>query len=313
VFDLTTRYMSLDLRNPIVIASSGMVSTLAGIRQCEQAGAGAVVLKSVFEEQHRGSGPAPPGKGAYWEGMEPGRLIREAVRTASIPLLGSLCCTSDPGWSAGAAMLQKAGVRGIELNVPPAVSAEEAAATAGASKGSRTGYGERCVRALRSVRAKTSLPLAVKLSPYVEALPRLVRRLAEKGAAAVALFNRHYRFDVDTETLSIIPAEQMGSQSDYYEPLRWTSLLAGRVGCDLSAAQGISDAEAALKLVLAGATTVQLCSTVMIHGTARITAILRSMGEWMERHGYAEIGRFRGLLSQKKSPSPWEYEETEYR
>lgn len=301
--DLATRYMHVDLRNPVLVGSSGMVSTRAGVRRCEEAGAAGIVLKSLYEDQVTGKTlPDFRSERRLWEGMEPLRFIREAVRTAGIPLFGSLSCAAADAWKRGADQLAKTGVAGIELNVPQKASA--------VSAGLR--YQERCISAVRAVRDAVDLPVAVKLSPYCDQMSRLVGGLAKSGAAAAVFFNRQARFDIDLDSLTIVPADQLAVGSDYHLTLRWVSLFSGRTACDLSASRGIHAPEDALKLLLVGATTVQLCSAVMVHGHGRITEVLQFIIQWIEERGYGAIGDIRGRLSHSKNPNQSEFEELRY-
>jgi dihydroorotate dehydrogenase (fumarate) len=312
VFDLGTRYMRLELRNPVLVASIGLASTLEGLRRCREAGAAAIVLKSLFEDQITGVRNPQRRRepdSLLWDGTAPLSFIKQAKRIIDIPFIGSLSCSSPEGWSRGAALLEKAGVNGIELNVTPRISSSTRALMA---EEKRRGFEEQAVEAVRAAKGSSGLPVAVKLSPYYERIPSLVRHLGDSGADAVVLFNRYRRFDVDIDSLTVSPADQIGSERDFYHPLRWIALLAGRISCDLAASQGIFAAETAIKMLLVGAAVVQLGSAVLVHGVETIGTVIQSMVQWMENHGFTSVSEWRGLLSQQKSRMPGDYERLEY-
>jgi len=341
--DLTTTYMGLTLRNPIVVASSGLTGTLAGVRKCAEAGAGAIVLKSLFEEQiaaETGALGSFDSEGATGEGAEylqgygmalgPRdylRLVREAKQTAGVPVIASLNCFSPRHWADYAEQLQAAGADAIELNVAlmPTQARQE-----GGEVEAR--YGS----ILHAVKAHVAIPVALKVGPFFSAFANLADRLTRdraeappfsvgwcgpdttpgrlvwQGADALVLFNRFYPFDIDLEKLQVGAGSPYSSPEEIHTALRWVSLLAGRVDCDLAAATGIHDGRAVLKQLLAGAAVVQVCSTLYRHGLGQIGRMLEEIEGWMAAHGFTDLAAFRGRLSQARSDRPESYERLQY-
>jgi len=320
VADLSVRYLGLGLRNPLVVAASGLTATGAGVHKAAEAGAGAIVLKSLFEEQLEAE-LAPAGAaidaGAHPEaadflsraGWTEGsadylKLIREAKAAAGpAPIIASVNCRGEAAWVEYAGRIAESGADALELNIAfMPFSASEGGAE----------IEERVLRVVSGVRAATGLPLAVKLGPGYTSLPHLAASLAAAGAGALVLFNRFFRLDIDLETLSLKPGPLRSSGEDYHESLRWISVLYERAGCELAAGTGVHDAEAALKLVLAGASAVQLCSAIYQRGWGAIAEIRQGMESWLERRGEPSLSALRGRLSQTRSEDPERYLRLQY-
>jgi dihydroorotate dehydrogenase (fumarate) len=317
--DLSTTYLGLPLRNPLVVASCSLTKTVDGVRRCAEAGAGAVVLKSLFEEQiladlHGTEVDATP----LWHpealdyvqrmGLELGprsylRLIGDAKRAVEIPVIASLHCISSGLWTNYVRQVTDAGADAIELNISvmPSDPKRDGAAVE-----------KIYTDAVESVTQLASIPVAVKIGPYFSSMARVASELWMRGAKALVLFNRFYQFDIDVERMELTHAYRLSSPQEMTLPLRWISLLSGRIACDLSASTGIHDAAGVAKLILAGATTVQLCSTLYKNGIDRIGAIRDDLERLMEKHGLESIDRMRGTLSQAKSGSPELYERLQY-
>lgn len=318
--DLGARYLGLALANPLVVAASGLTSTVSGLRKAAEAGVGAVVLKSLFEEQlaaelepaaaaleagaHSEAADFLSGAGWIEGASEYLKLIRDAKAAAfGIPVIASVNCRGASAWTSFAARIEEAGADALELNVAfMPVSAEE--------RGSEVE--ERVLGILRSVRAATSLPLAVKLGSSYTNLANLAASLARSGASALVLFNRFYRFDVDLDAIALAPGPLRSSPSDYHESLRWISILYDRVGCDLAAGTGVHDAGAALKLVLAGASAVQLCSALYQRGWGVVREIVSGMGAWLDERGEPSLAGVRGRLCQWRAERPEDYLRIQY-
>lgn len=318
--DLSVRYLGLGLSNPLVVAASGLTASSAGVRKAAEAGAGAVVLKSLFEEQleaevagaaaslEAGAHPEAAdflSRAGWAEGAaEYLALVREAKAAAgAVPVIASVNCRGEPAWAEYAARIAESGADALELNIAfMPVSTEERGAE----------IEERVVRVVSGVRKSTGLPLAVKLGPGYTSLPNLARSLAGAGAGALVLFNRFFRLDIDLDTLAPSPGPQRSSREDYHESLRWISILYDRVGCELASGTGVHDAEAALKLVLAGASTVQLCSAIYQHGWGVIGEIKHDMAAWLEGRGEASLAALRGRLCQWRSGDPDRYLRLQY-
>jgi dihydroorotate dehydrogenase (fumarate) len=317
--ELATTYMGLALRNPFMVASCSLTKTVDGVRRCADAGAGAVVLKSLFEEQiladSHGNGIDT---GILWHpealdyiqrmGLELGpqaylKLIKDAKQAVSIPVIASLHCVSSGLWTNYVRRIADAGADGIELNISVMLSDPRR----------DSGHVEKIyMDALESVAHLTSIPVAVKIGPYFTSVARMASELWKRGAKALVLFNRFYQFDIDLDTMELAPGHSLSSPQEIALPLRWISLLSGRVKCDLAASTGVHDADGAAKLILVGATTVQLCSTLYKNGLGQIGTIRGDLERLMEKHGFKSIEQMRGKLSQVKSDRPELYERLQY-
>jgi len=302
--DLAVTYMGIQLKNPIIVSSSSLTNTVEKIKRCEDSGAGAVVLKSLFEEQieartaeiEEDSWPYPhPEAFDYVRqmGMRLGqdeylKLIKDAKKAVKIPVIASLNCITPKWWNSYAAEIARAGADAIELNiailpVDPKHSAEE--------------IEKAYVRIVEGIRRKVDLPIAAKIGPYFTSLPRITRELRNAGTAALVLFNRFYQLDIDIEKLELTPGYHLSSPDEIYVPLRWIAILSTQVGCELAASTGIHDGSAAIKQLLAGAQVIQICSNLYQKGMGRIKEILEELGSWMDAHGYQKIEEFRGKMS----------------
>jgi dihydroorotate dehydrogenase (fumarate) len=318
--DLRSCYLGIELKNPIVVAASGLTATEPGVRKAVEAGAGAVVLKSLFEEQLRAElGPAAAvlDAGAHPEaeaflarsGWDEGaadylELVHSAKKAArGVPVIASVNCRGASRWAEFAAKLESAGADALELNVAfmPFSTDEKGAAIE-----------ELALEVVRSVRAETRLPLAVKLGQAYSNLANLAQSLGKAGAAGLVLFNRFYSLDIDLETLALKAGAQRSAPTDYHESLRWISILADRVGCDLAAGTGVHDASAALKLTLAGASAVQVCSALYQRGWAVIREIEKGMSDWLDAKGHKGLGEIKGKLAQWRSSKPEDYLRIQY-
>ena len=341
--DLTTTYMDLKLPNPIVVSSSGLTGTLKGVVRCAEAGAGAIVLKSLFEEQIAAETGAlghftdadAPGEGAEYlqsYGMALGprdylRLVREAKQAVTVPVIASLNCVSREHWIDYAVQLAGTGADALELNVALMPTQTHLDGTT---------VEEHYFRILQAVKARVTIPVALKVGPYFSAFTHFSDRLSHdrteapdftvgwfgpsttpgkivwRGADALVLFNRFYPFDIDIERMKTATGSPYSTSAEIHTSLRWISILAGRVGCDLAAATGIHDGRDAVKQLLAGATVVQVCSTLHRNGLGRIGQMLGQIEDWMLTRGYSSLPEFRGRLSQLRSERPASYERLQY-
>jgi len=317
--DLAVTYMGIQLKNPLIVSSSSLTNTVEKIKRCEDSGAGAVVLKSLFEEQieaqtaeiEKDSWPYPhPEAFDYVRqmGMRLGqdeylKLIENAKKAVNIPVIASLNCITPKWWNNYAAEIARAGADAIELNIAilptdPEHSAEEIEKT--------------YVRIVEGVRRKVELPIAAKIGPYFTSLPQITRELRNAGTAALVLFNRFYQLDIDIEKLELTPGYHLSSPDEIYVPLRWIAILSTQVGCELAASTGIHDGSAAIKQLLAGAQVVQICSHLYQKGMGRIKEILEKLSSWMDAHGYQKIEEFRGKMAMEVSEKPEYYERLQY-
>ncbi len=301
--DLKTTYMGLELRNPIIVGSSGLTKSLAGVKQCEEAGAGAVVLKSIFEEQFQIEQNIPAEDiNIYPEALdyirsgglmeyaphELTQMIEQAKKEVNIPVIASINCQTTTLWPRFARQLQDAGADALELNIyylPIDLD----------SPGSD--YERYHLDILREVKNEVTIPVAVKLTPQVTSLPHLSQRLAEAGCNALVLFNWFLVPDIDVHHLR---TKSLKGRGDFHLSLRWMGLLSGRLGCDVASSGGIQTGEDVVKQILAGASAVQVCSVLYQKGLEEIANLLGGLETWMAEQKCPDIESFRGELSFKK-------------
>jgi dihydroorotate dehydrogenase (fumarate) len=341
MINLSTKYMGLDLRNPIIVASSSLTSTLDKIKQCADAGAGAIVLKSLFEEQIHAEGvdlsqysqSLYDAEAADWlqnYNMELGptkylQLIEDAKKAVSIPVIASLNCFSTRWWLNYAKKIEAAGADAIELNFGVIFS-----------DSTKTGkqVEDLYIETIKQVKKRVKVPIALKIGPYFSSFANIAEKLsrgeeeatffvgwsggkrpAEKlwdGVDALVLFNRYYCLDIDIDNMTLKAGNPYSSPEEIHLPLRWISLLSGRVKCDLAATTGVHDGEGAIKQILTGATAVQLCSTLYKNGLPQIGKILNQIEDWMKAHNFSTLDQFRGKLRQLGSENPQRYERLQY-
>jgi dihydroorotate dehydrogenase (fumarate) len=333
--DLTTTYLGLKLSSPLVPSASPLSRSLDNLRRMEDAGAGAIVLYSLFEEQINSESRAldefltagaesNPEALSYFPEASAYRLspegylehIRKAKAAVQIPIIPSLNGVSSGGsavvnkqqrdWIKYARLMQDAGADALELNlyyVPtdPNLHADDI----------ENMYAD----LLTDVRQTVTLPIAMKLGPYFSALPHMARRLADCGANGLVLFNRFYQPDIDLDTLDVVPHLNLSTPEEHQAlrvPLRWIALLYGRIPVDLALTTGVHSAEDALKGVLAGAKVTMMASALLIHGISHLGEVKARMLRWMEAHEYDSIVQMCGSCSQKSVPYPAAFERASY-
>jgi dihydroorotate dehydrogenase (fumarate) len=309
--DLRTSYLGLELRSPLVASSSPLTGSLDGLRRIEAAGAGAVVLPSLFEEELGGeagdpdaaaAGPAEragygAGPAAYLS------LVEQAKATLGIPVIASLNGVTRKGWVRHASRLEQAGADALELNVyyvssSPGLSGAEVEG--------------RYLDVIRSVRRIVGIPLAVKVSPYFSSMANMAGRLVETGANGLVLFNRFYQPDLDVETLEVTPALELSTSVELRLPLRWVAILHRRHAVSLAASTGVHTAADAVKAVLAGADVAMLTSALLRHGPEHLALVEAGLRDWLDRHGHATVAEVRGKLSQRSLQDPSAFERANY-
>jgi dihydroorotate dehydrogenase (fumarate) len=333
--DFSTTYLGLKLDSPLVPSASPLSRTLDNLRRMEDAGAGAVVLYSLFEEQINAESHALdqfltagsesysealsyfPDASAYRLGPE-GYLnyIRQAKAAVNIPIIASLNGVStgagvvvnaqQRNWIKYARLMEEAGAAALELNlyyvpVDTDLTGDQVE--------------DMYANLLVDVRQTVSIPIAMKLSPYFSSLPSMALRLADCGADGLVLFNRFYQPDIDLDTLDVVPHLNLSTPDEHQGllvPLRWIALLYGRVPLDLALTTGVHTAEDALKGVLAGASVVMMASALLTHGISRLSDVRGRMLRWMEAHEYDSIQQMRGSVSQKSVPYPAAFERASY-
>lgn len=317
--DTSVRYLDHELRTPIIVSSSGLTNTVTGIRRAADAGAGAVVLKSLFEEQIESTADAEgaeidlsvhPEAEQYVSQMSMHLgpqsyldLIADAKAAVDIPIIASMNCVTSRWWGDYGRQIEAAGADALELNTSIMPRGESDTAES---------VERRYLRIVDRVRRQVDLPLAVKIGPYFTGLPGFAEQLRKAGATALVLFNRFYQMDIDIEAESLTPGYQFSTPEEIHTSLRWVSILSGTVGCELSASTGVHTGDGVIKQILAGATTVQVCSTLYRNGFSRITEMQNDLTSWMDRKGYASLADFRGKLGQSGSAQPEAYERLQY-
>jgi dihydroorotate dehydrogenase (fumarate) len=319
--DLSTTYLGLELKNPFVPSSSPLSKQLDTARALEDHGAAALVMYSLFEEeieaeegvaqrlqnQDIGHGEAasylpvhddlPGHREKYLEQL---RRLKEALE---IPVIASLNGISPGGWVRHAKALEQAGADALELNVYyVAANIEEDGAA----------VEQRVIETLTQLRKQVRLPLSVKLSPQFSAIGNLVRQIEAAGADGVALFNRFYQPDIDTDDLELDQTLHLSTSADSLLAMRWIAILHGRVGLSLAATGGVHTAEDAIKLLLCGADVTYLCSSLLSAGPGRLDEIHAGVLAWLDEHEYESVAQLKGSLSQKNSPDPGAYERGNY-
>jgi len=319
---LTTNYLGLVLRNPIVASSSPLSHSVDSIRRLEDAGASAVVMYSLFEEQITFDSfyvdhYLRNGTNSYAESLsyfpemnsynawpdEYLNLIRRAKEAVDIPIIGSLNGVSFGGWINHAALIEDAGADALELNVyylPTSVDL--------AGQEVENIY----LDMLREVKRAVTIPLAMKLSPYFSSMANMARRLVDEGANGLVLFNRFYQPDFDLDTLEVAPRLVLSNSHELRLPLRWVAILYGRLLADLAITSGVHTSQDVLKGLMAGAKVTMMASELLQNGVRRIGEILAEVETWMDEHQYASVAQMIGSMSQQHCAEPAAFERANY-
>ncbi|MGD0013204.1 MAG: dihydroorotate dehydrogenase-like protein [Bryobacteraceae bacterium] len=312
--DLTTKYLGLTLKNPVLASASPLTENMENIRKLEQAGAGAVVMHSLFEEQieldsqqlerslrdtsfiSAESVSYFPDMGSYRVGPETYLAhVAQAKAAVRIPIIASLNGVSTGAWIRYAKKIQEAGADALELNIytiptDPAVTAEQV----------EQGYCD----LVRDVKASVQIPVAVKLGPYFTAMVNMAHKLDKAGADGLVLFNRFYQPDFDLEALEIVPSLQLSTSYELLLRLHWVAVLSGRIRPDLAITGGVHTASDVLKAMMAGAQVVMMASAILKQGIGHITTVLEDLQSWMKEHEYESIRQMQGSMSQKSVADP---------
>jgi dihydroorotate dehydrogenase (fumarate) len=317
--NLSTVYMSLELKNPLIVSSCDFTSDIEQIKKCEEEGAGAVVLKSLFEEQIEteteeliGESWLPDHTEAfeYVRGMSMANgpstylnLIKKAKEVTAIPIIASLNCVSSRWWIDYAKQLELSGADALELNISLLPSD---------LKRSSEEIEQIYIEIIEKVIEEINLPVAVKVGPYFTSTARILDIFSKKGIKALVLFNRFYQLDIDIENLTLTGGNPLSSPDEMSNNLRWIALLSGRVSCDFAATTGIYTGIDVIKQILAGAKAVEICSALYKNGLGYIGKILEDIEKWMDEHNYKNIDEFRGKLSKKEEDKTELYERLQY-
>ena len=300
--DLSTTYLGIKLRTPLVPSASPLSEEIDKIKQMEAAGAAAVVLHSLFEEQTETDSTATsPAFRVTPEGYL--KHVEAAKRAVKIPIIASLNCTTLGGWIRYAREITEAGADALELNIYKVPTHLKVTGST-----IEKGY----IDVVRTVKLKSTLPLAVKLSPYFSNFANMAAAFDAVGADALVLFNRFYQPDIDVEKMEVTPNLTLSVPADMRLALNWIGILFGRVGCNFAATSGIYQATDVLKMVMAGADVTMLCSALMRHGIAHIQRIEMEMAAWLEKHGHESLAEIKGLMSQKNCSDPSAFERAQY-
>ena len=314
--DLQTQYMGLNLSSPIIAASSGLTNSLEDLREFEQNGAGAVVLKSIFEEEIRLFLERDQKAMARNEFIYPETidfyddfasddaltqylgLIREAKKQLSIPIIASINCVTAEKWPSYAQHLQDAGADALELNVFLMPS----------------DFGKSCeerektfFNIVEAVRQHINIPISLKISFYSSNLGPMIQELSHSGIKGLVLFNRFYSPDIDINKMQLLSTNVLSEPSEISMPLRWIGIMSDRAGCNLAASTGIHDGAGVIKMMLAGAQVVQVASAIYKNGKSHVQTMLQDVERWMDQKGYGKLDDFRGMLNNKRTQDPAAY------
>ncbi|MBT3274009.1 MAG: dihydroorotate dehydrogenase-like protein [Spirochaetales bacterium] len=317
--DLSTTYLGLKLKNPLIVSSCNLTASVEKILECESAGAGAVVLKSLFEEQIQADTAKMMESvdetqvstqydylsktGNYHYIDQYLSLLEDAKAQVNIPIIASVNCVSSGSWIDYAQRLERLGADALELNMfllPADVG----------KKGEELEkvYLDVC----RKIKRKLSIPFSLKLGFHFSGLANMIKQLANEGASGFVLFNRFYQPDVDIEKMKIVPARILSAPEEMAQSLRWIALLSGEIGADFAAGTGVHDGKSVIKQLLVGASAIQICSILLQNGLGYIQTLLSVVSEWMDRHGYASLEDYKGVLCQEESENPEIYERAQY-
>jgi dihydroorotate dehydrogenase (fumarate) len=322
MIDLSTTYLGLKLPTPLVASASPLSRDVDGIRRLEEAGASAVVLYSLFEEQlrqeevdldyHLNAGTESfaesltffPQASEFHTGPE-GYLkhIRKAKAAVKIPIIASLNGSTLGGWTKFAAEIERAGADAIECNIysiptDPRLTSTEIEKT--------------YLDIVRAVKSTVTIPVAVKLSPFFSNLANMAHSFDDAGADALVLFNRFYQPDINLEELEIQPNVLLSTPQSLRLPLTWIGILHGRVKAGLAATGGVHSAEDVVKLLMVGANVTMLCSSLLRHGINHLRHVERELRNWMDEHEYESVAQMQGSMSQQRCPDPTAFERAQY-
>jgi dihydroorotate dehydrogenase (fumarate) len=322
MLDLSTTYLGLKLKNPLVASSSPLTQKAETAGELEAAGVAAIVMHSLFEEQiiqdslklhedlERGAQSFAeaitylPTYGQYSVGPETYlNALRKMKQALHIPVIASLNGVSTGGWVKYARKMEEAGADALELNTYYLATDLELTATE---------LEDRYITLVSDIRKQVNIPLAIKLSPFFTALPNFARRLVQAGANGLVLFNRFYQPDFDLESLEVTPNLVLSRSAEMRLPLRWIAILYGKVQADLAMTGGVHTGEDVLKAMMAGASVVTITSEFLQAGPGRASAILDEMTAWMEAHEYVSVAQMKGSMSQKSVADPAAFERANY-
>ena len=298
--DLSTSYLGMNLRTPLVPSASPLTRNVDDVKRLEDAGAAAVVFHSVFEEQLRTSSKGEDfrvGPELYLD------HIAQAKGDVRIPIIASLNAATPGGWVSYARQIEQAGANALELNIYDIPTDMDR---------SGSEVEQDYIDILKAVKSEVTIPVAVKLSPFFSNMANMARRLDDAGADALVLFNRFYQPDIDLGKLNVELTPTLSVPREMRLPLRWIGILYGRVRANLAASGGIHRGSDAVKMLLAGADVTMLCSVLLRHGIEDIGVLERELREWLERNRHESIAEFKGVVSHKNCSNPSAFERAHY-
>jgi dihydroorotate dehydrogenase (fumarate) len=320
--DLSTSYMGLQLRTPLVASASPLSQEIDGIRQLEDAGASAVVLYSLFEEQLRQESfeleyHLAEGTNSFAEAVsffpQPDEFrlgpegyldhIRGAKKAVSVPIIASLNGTTVGGWTQYARLIEQAGADALECNIYSIPTDPELTSSA---------VEQQYFDILKAVKSVVTIPVAVKVSPFFSNMANMAKRFDEAGANGLVLFNRFYQPDINLDELEIQPNVLLSTPQALRLPLTWIGILCGRIRASLAATSGVHGPEDVVKLLMVGADVTMLCSTLLQNGISHLRYIEEGLLEWMEKHEYESVQQMKGSMSQIRCPDPSAFERAQY-
>lgn len=318
--DLKTKYLGLELKNPIIVSSSGLTSKIENLKKIEENGAGAVVLKSLFEEQIRYEGNKayqesgltnqyPEAEDYIVNYIKSNKigvyldLIKNAKSALNIPIIASINCVSSEEWTGFAKKIEEAGADALELNVFVIPSDPHKS-----GKDNEAVYFE----IIEKVKEQINIPIALKVSNYFSGFAEFAQKLSWSGIKGLVLFNRFFSPDIDLDKMTIVPSNVYSAENEFSNTLRWVAMLSDTVQCDISASTGIHDGKTAIKQILAGASSAQICSVLYKEGFGKIKEIVKEMEDWMDKNNYKSINDIKGKLSFKKADNPTAYARVQF-
>jgi dihydroorotate dehydrogenase (fumarate) len=320
--DLYTTYLGLSLKNPVVASASPLSKKIDRAKKLEQAGIAAIVMYSLFEEQiiqesleldhylSRGTNAYPealtylPDGGMY--GVSPEKYLNQVTglkKAVSVPIIGSLNGVSKGGWTNYAKKIQEAGADALELNLYYIPTDLEVTSN---------NIEDMQVELVAEVKSAISIPLAVKISPFVTSIPNFVKRLVDAGADGLVLFNRFYQPDFDLEELEIVHSLDLSTPTEMRLPLRWISILSGKIKTDFALTSGVHSHTDVIKAMMSGAKVTMMASSLLHNGEKSVGPILSELEDWMQQHEYQSIQQMQGSMSQKSVKEPAAFERANY-
>ncbi len=318
--NISTKFAGLELNSPVIVGSSALTSVLSNLRKLEENGAGAVVLKSIFEEEivfeYNEYAKEAEKYGYDYEYLDYFdykikqdninkylNLIKEAKANLSIPVIASVNCVSAHEWTSFAKRLEEAGADALELNI--FIMPSDIDKTSQELE-------EKYFDIVKQVRSVVKVPLIVKMTQYFTGLANVIVNLSKTGIDGIVLFNRHYNLDFDIDKREVRAAHVFSEDTEYIVPLRWIAITSGKVQCTLAASTGVHDGRSLVKMLLAGASAVEVVSTIYKHGPSRIKQMNEFLAEYMDKYNYKTIDDFRGIMSQDKVKNPAMFERVQF-